>query len=54
VRGTACGARQDTARAAGSVPLGLGHYYRLQAQGVEFAPFLRSLAAWLRLTARRD
>ena len=54
VRGTAWRAKHDTARAAGSVQLGLGHYYELQAQGVDFAPFLRSLADSLRLTARRD
>ena len=44
VRGTAWQAKQDTARAAGSLQLGLGHYRELRAQGVDFAPFLRSLA----------
>ncbi len=49
VRGTAWQAKHDTARAAGSVQLGLGHYHELRAQGVDFAPFLRSLADSLRL-----
>ena len=54
VRGTAWQAMHDTAHAAGSIQLGLGHYHELRAQGVDFAPFLRSLADSLRLTARRD
>ncbi|OLC06062.1 MAG: hypothetical protein AUH41_13675 [Gemmatimonadetes bacterium 13_1_40CM_66_11] len=54
VQGIAWQARHDTARAAGSFELGLDHYRRLAAQGVDFAPFLRSLADSLRLTARRE
>ncbi len=54
VQGVAWRAKHDTARAAGSFELGLGHYRELAAQGVDFAPFLRSLADSIRLTARRE
>lgn len=53
VRGTAWHAKHDTAHAAGSFQLGLGHYHDLRAQGVDFAPFLRSLADSIRQTAQR-
>ena len=54
VRGIAWQAKHDTARAAGSFEMGLGHYDELTARGVDFAPFLRSLADSVRLTARRE
>lgn len=54
VRGTAWQAKHDRARAAGSFQLGLGQYHALLAQGVDFAPFLRSFADSVRLTARRE
>ena len=54
VRGIAWRAKHDVARAAGSFEVGLGHYNALSAQGVDFAPFLRSLADSVRLTARRE
>jgi len=54
VQGVAWQAKHDTARAAGSFELGLGHYRELAAQGVDFAPFLRSLADSIRLTAPRE
>ena len=54
VQGLAWRAKHDTARAAFAIRLGLGHYRALQAQGVDFAPFLRSLADSLRLTPRRE
>ena len=54
VQGLAWRAKQDTARAASAIQLGLDHYRELQAQGVDFAPFLRSLADSLRLTPRRE
>ncbi len=54
VQGVAWQAKHDAARAAGSFELGLGHYRELAAQGVDFAPFLRSLADSIRLTARRE
>ena len=50
VQGMAWRAKHDTTRAASAIRLGLGHYHELQAQGVDFAPFLRSLADSLRLT----
>jgi tetratricopeptide (TPR) repeat protein len=49
VRGTACQKKHDSARAAGSFQLGLGQYHALRAQGVDFAPFLRSFADSVRL-----
>jgi len=54
VEGMAWRAKHDTARAAGSFELGLGQYRELAARGVDFAPFLRSLADSIRLTARRE
>ena len=54
VRGIAWQAKNDTARAASSFAVGLGRYNELSAQGVDFAPFLRSLADSVRLTARRE
>jgi Gram-negative bacterial TonB protein C-terminal len=54
VQGMAWSARHDSARAAAAIQLGLGHYRELLAQGVDFSPFLRSLADSLRLTARRE
>ena len=54
VQGMAWQAKHDTGRAAGSFALGLEHYDRLVAHGVDFAPFLRSLADSIRLTARRE
>lgn len=54
VRGTAWYVKHDTARAAESFQLGLKRYYELRAQGVDFAPVVRSLADSVRLTARRE
>jgi TonB family protein len=54
VRGRAWQAKHDAARAAGAFASGLGHYHQLRAQGVDFAPFLRSLADSVRLSARRE
>lgn len=54
VRGMAWSVKHDTARAAGSFQLGLKQYYELRAQGVDFAPVVRSLADSVRLTARRE
>jgi len=54
VEGMAWRAKHDTARAAGSLELGLRQYRELAARGVDFAPFLRSLADSIRLTARRE
>jgi len=54
VEGMAWRAKHDTARAAGSFERGLGQYRELAARGVDFAPFLRSLADSIRLTARRE
>jgi hypothetical protein len=44
VRGLAWQAKHDSVRAAGSFEQGLAHYHVLKAQGVDFAPFVRSLA----------
>jgi len=49
VRGTAWQKKHDSVRAAGSFQLGLGQYHALLAQGVDFAPFLRSFADSVRL-----
>lgn len=54
VQGLAWRAKHDTARATSAIGLGLNHYRELQAQGVDFAPFLHSLADSLRLTPRRE
>lgn len=54
VRGMAWQIKRDTARAARSFQLGLAQYRELRAQGVDFAPFVRSLADSARLTARRE
>jgi tetratricopeptide (TPR) repeat protein len=49
VEGLAWRAKRDSARAATAIRLGLDHYRALQAQGIEFAPFLQSLARTLEL-----
>lgn len=54
VRGMAWQVKHDTARAAQSFDLGLAQYRQLRAQGVDFAPFVRSLADSARLTTRRE
>jgi tetratricopeptide (TPR) repeat protein len=54
VQGLAWNAKHDSARARSSLEQGLEHYDKLAAQGVDFAPFLRSLADSMRLTARRE
>ena len=54
VRGMAWEAKHNSARAVASFEQGLDHYDKLAAQGVDFAPFLRSLADSIRLTARRE
>jgi len=54
VQGRAWQAKHDSARAAESFELGLDHYDRLAARGVDFAPVLRSLADSIRLTTRRE
>ncbi|HEV8381279.1 MAG TPA: energy transducer TonB [Gemmatimonadales bacterium] len=53
VRGIAWHLKRD-ARAAAALDTALSHYQELRARGVEFAPFLRSLADSIRLTARRE
>ena len=52
VRGTAWRAKHDPAGAAGAFQRGLHQYHELSARGVDFAPFLRSLADSVGLTAR--
>ena len=52
-RGIAWKAKHDS-RAVASFEQGLDHYDKLAAEGVVFAPFLRSLADSIRLTARRE
>jgi tetratricopeptide (TPR) repeat protein len=54
VQGMAWHARGDRTRAGGSFTAALSQFDRLRAQGVDFAPFLRSLADSIRLTARRE
>ncbi len=54
VRGIAWEAKHNTTRAVASFEQGLDSYDKLAAQGVDFAPFLRSLADSIRLTARRE
>ena len=54
VQGIAWSTTGDSGRAANAFRLGLSHYRALQAHGVEFAPFLRSLADSVRLTTRRE
>jgi len=54
VRGMAWHVKHDTARAARSFQLGLAQYRDLRARGVDFAPFVRSLADSARLTAGRE
>ncbi len=53
-RGIAWKAKHNSARAVASFEQGLDHYDKLAAEGVVFAPFLRSLADSIRLTARRE
>jgi tetratricopeptide (TPR) repeat protein len=54
VRGLAWEAKHNSARAVAAFEHGLDHYDKLAAQGVDFAPFLRSLADSIRLKARRE
>ncbi|HEY7378569.1 MAG TPA: hypothetical protein VH542_07810 [Steroidobacteraceae bacterium] len=54
VEGMVWNAKRDTARSAAAIQVGLTHYRELEAQGVDFAPFLQRLADSLRLTARRE
>ena len=54
VRGVAWQAKHDTARAVAAFEHGLDLYDKLAAEGVDFAPFLRTLADSIRLTARRE
>ena len=54
VRGMAWRAKRDSVRGTAAIQTGLAHYRELQAQGVDFAPFLRELADSLRLTPRRE
>ena len=54
VEGMAWQTKGDRVRAASTFEAALAHFEQLQMQGVDFAPFLRSLADSIRLTARRE
>ncbi len=54
VQGIAWHVKDDPARAAAAFDTAFRHYQELRARGVDFAPFLRSLADSIRLTARRE
>src|SRR5688572_14688887 len=54
VQGLAWHAKGDRPRAASTFDSALSHYAQLRARGIDFAPFLRSLADSIRLTTRRE
>ena len=54
VEGMAWQTKGDRIRAASTFDAALAHFEQLRMQGVDFAPFLRSLADSIRLTARRE
>lgn len=54
VEGMAWQTKGDRMRAASTFDAALAHFDELRRQGVDFAPFLRSLADSIRLTARRE
>jgi tetratricopeptide (TPR) repeat protein len=54
VEGMAWQTKGDRMRAASTFDAALAHFEQLRMQGVDFAPFLRSLADSIRLTARRE
>ena len=54
VEGMAWQTKGDRMRAARTFEAALAHFEELRQQGVDFAPFLRSLADSIRLTARRE
>ena len=54
VKGMAWQTKGDRMRAATTFDAALAHFEELRMQGVDFAPFLRSLADSIRLTARRE
>jgi tetratricopeptide (TPR) repeat protein len=54
VEGIAWQTKGDQIRAASTFEAALAHFDELRMQGVDFAPFLRSLADSIRLTARRE
>jgi TonB family protein len=54
VEGMAWHTKGDRMRAARTFDAALAHFEELQMQGVDFAPFLCSLADSIRLTARRE
>lgn len=54
VEGMAWQTKGDRMRAASTFDAALAHFEELRMQGVDFAPFLRSLADSIRLTARRE
>jgi pimeloyl-ACP methyl ester carboxylesterase len=54
VEGMAWQTKGDRMRAASTFDAALTHLEQLRMQGVDFAPFLRSLADSIRLTARRE
>ena len=54
VEGMAWQTKGDRMRAASTFDAALAHFEQLRIQGVDFAPFLRSLADSIRLTARRE
>ncbi|HET9385706.1 MAG TPA: tetratricopeptide repeat protein [Gemmatimonadales bacterium] len=54
VQGIAWQAKGDRARATSTFDAALTRFDQLRMQGVDFAPFLRSLADSIRLTARRE
>ena len=54
VEGMVWQTKGDRMRAASTFDAALAHFEELRIQGVDFAPFLRSLADSIRLTARRE
>jgi TonB family protein len=54
VEGMAWQTKGDRMRAASTFDAALAYFEQLRMQGVDFAPFLRSLADSIRLTARRQ